>query len=335
MTTSNRYIHSLQIGSVRLENNLALAPMAGFTNVAFRLIARQLGNCGLVASEMVAALSRDHRIHDRRFREQTRNLPEEHPIVMQIYGRDPDLCGQTARDLDAAGADIIDLNCGCPVRKAKNAGCGVALMRDPDQVGQIVAAMCATTAKPVTVKMRLGFDEDSRNAIEVAQAAISGGAVGLCVHARTGETKHGQAVDLAGFREVREAVPSVPVLINGDMDNAAAIRRAKDEGGADGYMIGRAACGDPWLFRNLNAELTGQPIYTPTLAERRAALEHHFDLILDIFGEKRGCLVMRKYTFFYCQGLPGVRRFREHFMRITSRSDFVSLVDTFFGALRA
>jgi tRNA-dihydrouridine synthase B len=335
-----RYIHPVSIGPVHLANNLLLAPMAGFTNVAFRLIAKEVGGCGLVATEMVAAIGRQSPIQDKRFAVLTRNLPQERPLAMQVYGNDPELCGRTAEALDAAGADIIDLNCGCPVRKAQQAGCGVALMRDPARVGAIVKAMVAATAKPVTVKMRLGASAQNRNALEIAHAALENGAVALTVHARTGESKHGTPVDLSGLAEVKAFVrarcgEAVPVFANGSMDTAAAIRAAKDEAGADGYMIGRAACGDPWLFRNLMAELEGGEPYAPTLDERKRLLERHFDLILDLFGEERGVRVMRKYTFFYCNRLPGVRRFRDRFCRITSRAEFQQVVDDFFADLVA
>ncbi len=332
------YIHPVAIGDVALANNLLLAPMAGFTNVAFRLIAKEVGGCGLVATEMVAAIGRTQHAHDRRFQTLTRNLPAERPIAMQVYGRDPELCAQTAAALERAGADIIDLNCGCPVRKAQQAGCGVAMMRDPAAVGAVIRAMVQATTRPVTIKMRLGASAQARNAVEVAHAAIENGAVAVTVHARTGESKHGMPVDLDGLREVKAFVrarcgEAVPVFANGSMDTAAAIRAAKDEAGADGYMIGRAACGDPWLFRNLIAELEGGEPYAPSLAERRALLERHFDLILDLFGEERGVRVMRKYTFFYCNRLPGVRRFRDRFCRIASRAEFAALVEDFFSAI--
>ncbi|MCS6970362.1 MAG: tRNA-dihydrouridine synthase [Planctomycetota bacterium] len=331
---SARYIHPLRIGDVQLANNLLLAPMAGYTNVAFRLIAKEVGGCGLVASEMVAAIGRPTAAQAERFGTLTRTVPAERPIAMQVYGREPELCAATAAALERAGADIIDLNCGCPVRKAKQAGCGVALMREPEQVGRIIAAMRRATSRPVTVKMRLGYDVQHRNAVEVALAAVENGASAVCVHARTGESKHGMPIDLGGVAAVRAALPpAIPVIANGSLDSAAAIRAAKDEAGADGYMIGRAACGDPWLFRNLIAELTGAPRYQPSLAERRALLQRHFDLILELYGEERGVRVMRKYAFFYCNGLPGVRRFRAEFCRIASRADFARVTADFFAAL--
>ncbi len=334
---TNRYIHPLKIRDLVLANNLTLAPMAGFTNVAFRLIAKEVGGCGLVATEMVAALGNPGAQNADRFRILTQNVPQEKPLAMQVYGREPDLCAATAAALDAAGADLIDLNCGCPVKKAKQSGCGVALMKEPQQVGAVVKAMrAAVPHKPVTVKMRLGFDARNRNMLEVAQEAIENGADALFVHARTGESKHGVPVDLSGIREVKELAlkltgDRVPVLANGSMETAAACRAAKDEAMADGYQIGRAACGDPWLFRNLITELTesGTP-YRPTYPERRALLLKHFELILELFGEERGVRVMRKYTFFYCNGLPGVRKFRDRFMRIGSRTEFLGLVDDFF-----
>lgn len=324
---NDRYIHPLQIGTVRLENNLALAPMAGFTNLAFRLIAKEVGGCGLVASEMVAALDAKNRLHDRRWRLLTETVPQEKPISMQVYGRDPARCAETAALLEEAGADLIDLNCGCPVRKAKQAGCGVALMDEPAQVGRIVGAMVAATTRPVTVKLRL-----APRTADVARAAVGAGAAAVSVHARTGESKHGAPVDLAAVAEIRRAV-DVPMLANGSLDTAERIRAARDIAGADGYQIGRAACGDPWLFRNLRAELAGEPAYEPSTAERCALLKRHYDLIVGLFGEEQGTRVMRKYAFFYCRGLPGVRAFRERFVRIERREDFERVVDEFFVSL--
>ena len=333
---SQHYVHPLTIGqdkqAITLANNLTLAPMAGFTNVAFRLIAKEVGGCGLVASEMVAAIGPHSRVNQKRFDLLTRSVDAERPIAMQVYGREPDLCGRTALDLQQSGADIVDLNCGCPVRKAKNAGCGVALMREPEQVGRIVKAMRDAVTVPIAVKMRLGYSDKNRTMLEVAQAAIENGADMLAVHARTGEVSMARQLTLSGLRAVKDMSP-VPVLANGSMDTAANIRAAKDEGGADGYQIGRAACGDPWLFRNLIAELTGEGHYEPTLAERRRLLERHYQLICDLFGADRGTVVMRKYTFFYCQGLPGVRSFRDRFVRLKSAEEFAALVEDFFSQL--
>ena len=330
----NAYLHPLQVRQLVLRNNLTLAPMAGFTNVAFRLIAKEVGGCGLVASEMVAAMDPQMRIHDKRFRFLTESVPEEKPVAMQVYGREPELCAATAAELDARGADLIDLNCGCPVKKAKQSGCGVALMKEPAQVGRIVAAMRRATTKPLGVKMRLGFDAENRTMIDVAKASLDNGADLLAVHARTVESKHGTEVDLSGLAAVKAIAGTVPVLANGSMDTPEAIKRAKDVGGADGYQIGRAACGDPWLFRNLIAALTGGQPHNPSLDERRALLQRHYDLVVDLFGEDRGTVIMRKYTFFYCQGLPGVRAFRGRFVRIRTRHDFQALVEEFFAGLR-
>ena len=281
---------------------------------------------------MVAAMAPIERQHNRRFQVLTESVPDEKPVAMQIYGREPDWCAETARALEERGADIIDLNCGCPVRKAKNAGCGVALMKEPEQVGKIVKAIRAATDKAVGVKMRLGFDANNRTMVEVAQQAIDNGADVLAVHARTGESKHGTEIDLSGLAEVK-AISPVPVIANGSLDTADAIRRAKDIGGADGYMIGRAACGDPWLFRNLIAELRGEDIYQPSVGERRQLLERHYQLITDLYGEKRGTMIMRKYTFFYCHGMPGVRQFRSEFVDIKNPDDFKRVVDDFFSSL--
>lgn len=328
----NEIVHPLRLRGLLLRNNLTLAPMAGFTNLAFRLIAKEVGGCGLVATEMVAALAPAARVRDRRFDLLTASDPAERPVAMQIYGRDPALCARTAQELEVAGADLIDLNCGCPVKKAKQAACGVALMREPQQVARIVAAMRSATDKPIGVKMRLGYAADDRRAIEVARAAVDHGADVLTVHARTGESKHGTAVDLEGLAAVSNSV-AVPVLANGSMDTPEHIRAAYAASGCAGFMIGRAACGQPWLFRHLLTVLAGDPPPPPPdLAERRALLERHYDLILRLFGEERGTMIMRKYTLFYCQGLPGVRRFRDRFVRIRDRAGFAAVVEDFFAS---
>lgn len=331
--TPNAVLHPLRIGALKLDNNLVLAPMAGFTNLALRVIAKEEGGVGLVCSEMVAALAPAHRRQDHHFAPATASLPAERPILMQVYGREPERCAQTAADLQAAGADVVDLNCGCPVRKALAAGCGVALMREPQRIAAILTAMRQVLRVPMTVKIRLGADASSRNAVEIARLAVAAGVEAITVHARTGESRHGTAIDWSGLAAVKAAVP-VPVLANGDLAQPDDILRCHQCCAADGFMIGRAACGNPWLFRNLIAVLGGglTPAITPTPADRRRLLERHFDLLVQLFGEKRGPLIMRKYASCYCQGLSGVRAFRDRFVRITDRAGFQALVEGFFAA---
>ena len=203
-------------------------------------------------------------------------------------------------------------------------------MDEPAQVGRIVSAMVEATSRPVTVKMRLGRTGADRTAVDVARAAVDAGASAVAVHARTGETKHGSEVDLEGVAAVRRVV-DVPLLANGSLDTPERIRAARDVAGADGYQIGRAACGDPWLFRRLR----GEDGHAPALAERRALLKRHYDLIVELFGEEMGTRVMRKYAFMYCERLPGVRAFRDRFVRIERRADFECIVEEFFAAAEA
>ncbi len=327
-------IHPLTIGGLRLADNLALAPMAGYTNLPFRLIVKEVGGCGLVANEMVAAIAGPTRaqLADRPARLQVH--PAERPVAMQIYGREPELCAELARCFVRAGADLVDLNCGCSVRKALRAGCGVSLMREPRRVERIIAAVRAAVVVPVTAKLRLGYGSRERNAPEVARAAVAGGADALFVHARTGGGKHAPELDWAGVAPVREAV-GVPLYINGDLRGIDDLRRARQESGADGFQIGRAACGDPWIFRRLAAAASGHPPSRPTTRERRDLSLRHFDLLAELHGERCAAVFMRKCAGFYCQGLPGVRELRRRWARIGSRADFSELLDGFFAKAAA
>jgi tRNA-dihydrouridine synthase B len=324
-------IRPLRIGGLELASNLCLAPMAGFTNLPYRLIVREVGGCGLVAAEMVAALASPTIAQNHRRVAAIASSPAERPVAMQIYGRDPAACAGLARRMVAAGADVIDLNCGCPVRKARQAGCGVALMRDPGQVARIVAALRLAVAGPVTVKLRLGIDQDNVNAVTVARAAVDAGADALTVHARTGESKRGMEVDLDGLAAVVAAV-RVPVIGNGSLHTAAAIRAAAATGVA-GYAIGLAACDDPWIFRRLADELAGRIPTPPTLAERHRICRRHLGLVLDQYGESAGSVIMRKYAGFFCRGLPGIRELRQRAHHLADRHGWEALIDGFFTDL--
>ncbi|MFW5698986.1 MAG: tRNA dihydrouridine synthase [Planctomycetota bacterium] len=328
------YIHPLRLAGLELANNLCLAPMAGYTNLPFRLIVKRMGHCGLVATEMVAAMTPAQRRADRAFATAVAHRDEERPLAMQVYGREPELCAACAVELQQAGADLVDLNCGCPVRKAKQAGCGVALMREPERVGAILRAMRAVTTVPLGVKIRLGYDKNRRTGVAVARIAQDAGVDVITVHARTGESKHGAQLDFAGLAEVRAAV-DVPVIANGDMHHEDNIRRARDEAGVDGYMIGRGAIGRPWIFAELSARFAGEPSATPDLERRSALLHEHFALVLELYGPERGIRIMRKYSLLYFHGQPGVRRFRDRFVRIATPEDFIRIVADYLAEARA
>jgi tRNA-dihydrouridine synthase B len=325
-------IRPISIGSIRLEDNLALAPMAGFGNTAMRLITKEVGKPGLVAGEMVAALAAFKGKDARNFRLLTAYDAKEKPLQMQIYGKDPERCAVLARMLVEAGADIVDLNCGCPVRKAQAAGCGLALMRDPPLIGRILTAIRKAVSVPITVKMRLGVSADKINCYEIARIAEDAGADAMFLHCRTGESKLGEPVQLEPLAKFKQLV-KVPVYANGGMDDPELARRALSEAGADGIQIGSAACGNPWIFCKVRAALMGQPYSPPSLAERRRLMEQHLNLILALYGEEHGVRVMRKYNGFYLHGLPGVRHFRQSLVRMGSRAEFHAASDAFFTAL--
>ena len=317
-------LHPLRIGSLELPGNLLLAPMAGYTNLPFRRIISRVGGCALGAIEMVAALSPDQRRHCDRLALATARHPEEGPTAMQVYGRDPQRCAACAEDLAAAGAAVIDLNCGCPVRKARQAGCGISLMRDPPLIGRILAAMRAATRLPLMVKIRLGYDQQERTGLEVARRAVEAGVDAITVHARTGASRHGEPVDLDGLAAIAAAVP-VPVIANGDQHDPDILRRAHAAGAA-GFMIGRGCIGHPEIFVSLAARLAGQPEPVFSLSERLSWLREHVALTIDLYGAERGIRTLRRTPLLYCSGLPGVRRLRERWITICTLDDIEAII---------
>ena len=323
-TPATSPLHPLHIGSLALPGNQLLAPMAGYTNLPFRLIIRRVGGCALGAIEMVAALSQDQRRHCDRFALATALHPEEGPTAMQVYGRDPQRCAVCAAELEAAGAAVVDLNCGCPVRKARQAGCGISLMRDPPLIGRILSAMRAAIRVPLMVKIRLGYDQSERTGLEVARRAVDAGVDAITVHARTGASRHGEAVDLDGLAAIASAVP-VPVIANGDQHDSDILRRSHTAGAA-GFMIGRGAIGHPDIFAGLAAELVGRPVPAFSLEHRLAWLREHVALTISLYGAERGIRTLRRTPLLYCAGQPGVRRLRERWITISTIEDIENII---------
>jgi tRNA-dihydrouridine synthase B len=292
----------MRIGPWELAAPLALAPMAGVTDLPFRRLCRRMG-AGLAASEMVTS---DIRLWDTpktRHRLDHRDEPE--PRVVQIAGYDPAMMAGAARANVESGAQIVDINLGCPAKKVCNRAAGSALMRDEALVGRILEAVVAAAGVPVTLKMRTGWDAASRNAVAIARIAEDAGVAALAVHGRTRADFFAGQAEYETIAAVKRAV-AIPVFVNGDIDSAAKALSALEQSGADGVMVGRAAQGRPWIFRELRAGLAGGASAPPSLAEVRVIMLAHLEALYSFYGEPKGVRVARKHLGWYCRLHPEV-----------------------------
>jgi tRNA-dihydrouridine synthase B len=322
--------HPLTIGTLKLDSNLLFAPLSGISTIPVRLIAREYG-AGLVYSEMVKAqgVLRGH----PQIRHSLDVHPNEHPMGVQLADADPDALVEAAKMAVDRGADLIDLNCGCPVKKVVKTECGAALLKDPPLIGRILEAMRAAVPAhvPVTLKMRVGWNDEDLNGPEVARIAEASGAQAITVHGRTREQLYAGTVRLDAIRAVKEAV-SVPVIGNGDILTPGDARAMFEATGCDGVMIGRGAVGNPWIFRRTAALLEGAPVPAePTIAEIKALLLRVLELVVMVHGPHHGVLMMRKLIGYWSKGVPGVRQFRNGVMTISDPEVLRSFVEARFG----
>lgn len=298
----------LKIGNVELDNNLILAPMAGVTDLPFRLLCKEQG-CGLLYTEMVSAKAILY--NNRNTRELLEVREEERPIAVQLFGSDPDIVSDMAARIEDGPYDLIDINMGCPVPKVVNNGEGSALMKNPKLVEAILSAMVKKLKKPVTVKFRKGFDDEHVNAVEIAKIAESCGVSAVAVHGRTREQYYSGKADWEIIRQVKEAV-KIPVIGNGDIWKPEDAKRMMEETGCDGLMIARGARGNPWLFSRINHYLdTGELLPEPDREEICQMILRHAQLQVAQKGEAIGMKEMRKHIAWYTAGLPhsaGIRR---------------------------
>ena len=318
----------LTIGNVSLDNNVILAPMAGVTDLPFRLLCREQG-AGLICMEMVSAKAI---LYINKNTEELMEIhPQEKPVSLQLFGSEPDILSEMAKRIEEKPFDILDLNMGCPVPKVVNNGEGSALMKNPKLVEQILTGLVKAVQKPVTVKIRKGFDESCVNAVEIAKIAESCGVAAVAVHGRTRQQYYSGKADWDIIASVKDAV-KIPVIGNGDVDSPQAAAAMLAHTGCDGVMIGRAAQGNPWIFREVVSFLeTGELLSKPLAKEKKELILRHASLQLKVKGEYTAVREMRKHLAWYTVGMPHSARFRQTINTIESMEELIAAVDTIFG----
>ena len=297
----------MRIGNVTLENNIILAPMAGVTDLPFRLLCKEQGS-GLLCMEMVSAKAI---YYNNKNTEALMEIdPRERPVSLQLFGSDADIMSEMAKKIEEKPFDILDINMGCPVPKVAGNGEGSALMKNPELVREIVSKVVKATYKPVTVKIRKGFDDAHVNAVEIAKIIEDCGAAAVAVHGRTREQYYSGKADWDIIRQVKEAV-SIPVIGNGDVTGPESAKKMMEETGVDGIMIGRAARGNPWIFGQIRGYLeTGKMPEKPSLEEVRKMMLRHARMQMECKGEYTGIREMRKHVAWYTAGYPNSARLR-------------------------
>jgi nifR3 family TIM-barrel protein len=350
-------ITAMRFGSLTLESNLFLSPLAGYTNLPFRLVVREVGGVGLCTTDLINARSLLEKNHKALKLIETR--PVDSPLAVQLFGSVPEEMRDAAIVLANLGVQSIDINMGCPVKKVVKVGGGSAMMTELDKTAALVKNMVNAVKIPVTAKMRLGWDDENLTAPDLARILEDVGVVAIFVHGRTREQGFGGAVNLAGIRKVVEAVKNIPVIGNGDIITPQAAKKMFDETGCAGVSIGRGAFYDPWIFRRtlqylksrgsgretaltsngskknnasahiVGCESEGSLPPEPDFAERVRIMCRHLDLMIEVFGEEPGCRMFRKVAPWYAKRFGPCHEFNQRVVRISTRADFHDVLENY------
>lgn len=312
----------MKIGPYTLKAPTVLAPLAGITHLPFRLMIKAAG-CGLVCSEMVSANGLVHR--SKKTRQLMDSSPEEKPLSIQLFGSDPDMMAEAARMVEAAGADILDINFGCSVKKILKSGSGVVLMKEPEKSKRILEAVRQAIQIPLTIKVRTGWDASGRQALEIAHIAQDAGVAAVAVHPRTATQGFSGKAHWPLIKTVKETL-SIPVIGNGDILTAADALSMFRQTGCDAVMIGRAALSNPWIFSQAADMIKGKTPVSVNDDMRIDAMIHYTRAAVKYFGEKHACRMMRSRLGWLVKGLPGSSRFREAASRVSSESEALDLI---------
>lgn len=319
---------SYQVGPLTIAPNMVLAPMAGVTTSIFRRLILSFGGCGLVCSEMTNAASvtpkamRRHKMLDY--------LPEEHPIAMQISGSDPELVAAAARTVEELGADVLDINCGCPSPKVTGGGHGASLLCNLPRLEAVLRAARRAVRIPLTVKFRAGWDEQSLNYLKTAQIAEAAGADALTLHPRTREQRYGGEADWSRIAEVKQAV-SIPVMGNGDVRTADDALERMASSGVDAVMIGRGALANPWIFRQIAQVRRGEQPFEPTPADKYHLLLRYLAMCQEELPERVALNLLKQFIGYLIIGLPGCAALRANVHRSRSVAEARQWLDSFFA----
>lgn len=313
-----------KIGNVQMENPFVLAPMAGVTDLPFRTLCKEQG-AGLICMEMVSAKAIS--FHNKNTEALMEIDPSEHPVSLQLFGSEPELMAEVAKSIEERPFDILDINMGCPVPKVVNNGEGSALLKKPDLIVEIVKKVSSAIKKPLTVKVRIGFENEPVDIVEIAKRVEDAGAAAIAVHGRTRQQYYSGVADWDAIRRVKEAV-SIPVIGNGDVDSPQKAEALIKETGCDAVMIGRAVRGNPWIFREMNHYfITGEILERPSVDEVREMILRHARAQIEVKGEFTGIREMRKHVAWYTAGMRHSAGLRRESNTIASYEDLKRLLE--------